>query len=157
MNQHFRILYAEDEPDLREITTELLRTEGYDITAVADGLEAMRALEKENFDLLISDFQMPKIDGALLLMWCRETGRHFPVIFISGNMERLPIENLALDDCCATLLHKPVAFDHLIEKIEKAKLRIHEYDCLPVKAYNPHVDKHKKNFPGQHYIEPNKH
>lgn len=157
MDQNFKILYAEDEADLREITTELLRGEGYDCTPVADGYEAMRALEQDHYDLLISDFQMPRMDGALLLMWCRETGRHLPVIFVSGNMERLPIENVALDDCCAMLVHKPVAFEELIAKIEKAKTRIHEYDCLPVRAFNPKVDKHKRNFPGQHYIEHTKH
>jgi CheY-like chemotaxis protein len=151
MQDTFKILYAEDEADLRDITEELLVSEGYHCTAVADGLEAMNRLQEQNFDLLITDFQMPNMDGALLLLLCRQIGRHMPVIFISGNRERLPIEELALQDCCASLLHKPLAFDDLLRAIEKARYRNHEYDCHG-RAFNPRVDGHTGIFPGQHYI-----
>lgn len=152
MDHDYKILYAEDETTLKEITTELLKSEGYQVTAVNDGEAAMKAMEKENFDLLVSDFQMPKVDGALLLMWCRQNGRHMPVIFVSGNVERLPCESTALEDCCASLLHKPFSFSDLLKAIEKAKRRNHEFDCRG-KVYNPRVDRKKMEFRGQHYYQ----
>lgn len=151
MQDNFRILYAEDEPDLRDITRELLLSEGLHCVAVNDGLEAMHRLQQQDFDLIITDFQMPNMDGALLLFWCRQTGRHMPVIFISGNRSRLPIEDLALQDCCASLLYKPVAFDDLLRAIEHAKSRNHEYECHG-RAFDPKVDLNARVFPGQHYF-----
>lgn len=150
MEGSFKILYAEDEPDLREITTELLIGEGYDCTPVADGIEAMKKLQEEKFDLLLTDFRMPHMDGALLLIWCRENGFHLPIIFISGNMERLPLETLALNDCCSFLLQKPVSLEDLSSAIEKARSRAHEFDCQGkiFKQGNLHE---KGDFQGQHF------
>ncbi len=58
-----RLLVAEDNLINQRIVQELLRKEGYTVTAVAGGLEALEALEQEPFDALILDFQMPGLDG----------------------------------------------------------------------------------------------
>lgn len=129
MNEKYRILYAEDEQALREITFELLTEEGFDCVAVSDGVAAVEKLKSEKFDLIISDFRMPHMDGALLLFWCRQNDIHCPFIFLSGNLERLPIEKAALKDCCAAYLHKPIGINELLKAIESARTRSHEFDC----------------------------
>lgn len=128
-DQKLRILLAEDEPTIREILTELLVDEGYECIAAFDGLDATEKLKKETFDLLISDFRMPRMNGAELLKWCREQKIHLPVIFITANKELFPEEKDALSDCCAALLVKPIDFNNLILAIEEAKTRNHHRFC----------------------------
>ncbi len=125
----YRILIVDDESVIREIFTDFLSGEGYSCTEAADGDEAVKILKKEKFDLLISDFRMPNMNGAELLQWCRDNNIHFPVIFITGNPELLPIEKIALKDCCAALLSKPVALEKILVAIEDAKKRNHQRLC----------------------------
>lgn len=155
MGSEYRILYVEDDNYLREVITELLRGEGLECTSAADGIEAIRCLETQKFDLLITDIRMPRMDGTQLLIWCRKNCFHFPVIFITANDELLPIDHVALKDCCASLLKKPVGLDVLLRAIEAAKAREHNFHCLG-KTYNPDSYQTKKDFPGQHYKEQEK-
>ena len=152
MNLPCRILYAEDEDSLRDIICELLTSEGFDCTGVPDGFEAKELLQHQAFDLLITDFNMPKMNGADLLFWCRNNGIHIPVIFMTANVERLPQEEMALGDCCASLLQKPVSFDVLLASIEHAQRRNHDFECHGKvhAADGPGTD---KIFPGQQYLE----
>lgn len=63
---------------------------------------------------MITDFRMPRMDGVQLLNWCRESKIHFPVIFISENSHLLSKEKIALDDCCADLINKPMNIDSIL-------------------------------------------
>lgn len=141
MNKPLRILYAEDDILLNELTTELLRGEGFYCTSVHNGVEAQQVLQKEDFDLLLTDLQMPKMDGADLLLWCRKHDFHFPVIFVTGNPEQIEAGITALKDCCTSILAKPLSFDDLLKAIENTMARSHEFDCTP----GPETE-----FPGQH-------
>lgn len=114
-----RILYAEDEKDLRELTEEILSAEGFECVAVKDGIAAQQVLQTEKFDLLLTDFNMPNLDGANLLFWCRQNNFHFPVIFITGSPERLPMHQRALNDSCSILVNKPFNFRDLLNAIEQ--------------------------------------
>ena len=63
-----RILFAEDDPTTRMVVSEFLRSEGYDVVAVEDGQYAIEALAMDSgFDLLLSDIDMPRLQGHLLL------------------------------------------------------------------------------------------
>lgn len=141
MSNLLRILYVEDEVMLNELTTELLVAEGFLCVSVLNGEDACRELEKKPFDLLLTDFQMPKMNGAELLFWCRRKNFHLPVIFLSGNIEAVPQAALALTDCCTSLLRKPIAFQDLLEAIKKSTTRKHEFNCLT---------NEEAKFPGQH-------
>lgn len=127
--QHYRILVVDDEPQIREIVVELLSSEGYICTEASDGEEATKQIEENKFDLLVTDFRMPNMDGSELINWCRENKYHFPVIFITGNPELLPKEQFALGDCCADLLSKPLAVVELFKAINSARVRNHHWMC----------------------------
>jgi CheY-like chemotaxis protein len=129
MTKDYKILVVDDEPAIREIFVDLLGNEGYACEEASDGTHAIEILKKEKFDLLITDFRMPKMNGAELLQWCRQNDIHFPVIFITGNPELLPIEKLALKDCCAALLSKPIELEQILGAVEEAKIRNHNRNC----------------------------
>lgn len=117
----YKILLTEDDDSIREILTELLREEGYECTPAIDGQEAIEILKRKNFDLLITDFRMPRMDGAQLLKWCRTHEKKFPVIFITANANLLPTENGALGDQSASLLRKPIEINDLMQFIENGR------------------------------------
>ena len=62
-----RILIADDEKPIRDSLKMILDEEGYSTDTVGDGEEALQKIENENYDIVISDIKMPKIDGMQLL------------------------------------------------------------------------------------------
>lgn len=152
MKGNIKILWVEDEDSLREVMCELLRQEGFQCTPANDGVEAQKLLQKENFDLLISDFNMPNMDGAHLLFWCRQSDLHMPVIFVTATVERLPIEDLALQDCCCSMMNKPFSIEVLMKEIENALGRNHEFDCKG-EAVPLNRGDYRTDFPGKHYLK----
>lgn len=81
-----KILLAEDDAVTRRLITEALRREGHDVTAVADGEAALRAFAESPSEMLIVDWEMPKVDGLTLCNRIRETeaGRHAFLLMVTG-------------------------------------------------------------------------
>jgi signal transduction histidine kinase/ligand-binding sensor domain-containing protein/CheY-like chemotaxis protein len=83
------ILLAEDHPVNRKLALLILERQGYRVTAVQNGREALAALERQSFDLVLMDIQMPEMDGieATLLIREREkgTGRHVPILAMTAH------------------------------------------------------------------------
>jgi two-component system, cell cycle response regulator CpdR len=79
-----RILLAEDEEAMRTYLARALENAGYDVTAVDRGTAALPYLERERFDLLLSDIVMPEMDGIELAQHCAEISPETKVIFITG-------------------------------------------------------------------------
>jgi DNA-binding response OmpR family regulator len=122
-----KILYLEDDEDLSQTIEEFLEDEGFDIACVYDGSTALDALYKQNFDLLILDVQVPKLDGFELLKSLREAGIKTPAIFTTS---RNTIEDLSIgyevgaDD----YLKKPFSLKELLFRIKAVLKR--EYGAL---------------------------
>ena len=79
-----RILLAEDEEAMRTYLARALENAGYEVTAVDRGTAALPYLERERFDLLLSDIVMPEMDGIELAQHCSEISPETKVIFITG-------------------------------------------------------------------------
>ena len=88
-----RILVVDDDDDLREVLTTALAREGHCVDGACDGSEALTLLERQPYDLVLSDLRMPGTDGPSLYEILR-TRHHFPVrfatklprvIFMTGN------------------------------------------------------------------------
>ena len=73
-----RVLLAEDEEDLNFIITQKLRSEGYSVDSCYDGAEELDALAVVDYDAIILDIMMPKIDGLEVLRSFRQTGKTTP-------------------------------------------------------------------------------
>ena len=79
-----KILIAEDDRELCQLFSHVLSRHGYAVRAVGDGKEALECLEKDYYDLLISDIMMPLVDGYELVRAMREKGNQTPVMMITA-------------------------------------------------------------------------
>ena len=80
----FRVLIAEDDRELRRLFGHVLTKNGYTVTEVSNGREALDAIECEQFDLIISDIMMPEMDGYELVSSLREVKNAIPVLMITA-------------------------------------------------------------------------
>ena len=83
-NTTIKILLAEDDDAMRTYLERALTSAGYEVKAVDRGTNAVPWLEKENFDLLLSDIVMPEMDGIELAQHCAEVSPQTKVMFITG-------------------------------------------------------------------------
>jgi PAS domain S-box-containing protein len=126
-----RVLIADDNADMREYLTNLLRTSGYQVSEVTDGQQALDVIRAEVPDLVISDVMMPGMDGLQLVAALRADPRvaAVPVVLLSARAgQEASIEGLqaGADD----YLVKPFAAAELLARvranIELARLRNHQ-------------------------------
>ena len=80
----FKILIAEDDRELRQLFQHVLTKNGYAVTGVSNGEEAMDAIDAGYYDLIISDIMMPKMDGYQLVRALREAGLTIPIMMITA-------------------------------------------------------------------------
>jgi len=80
-----RILVADDSLTVRELERKLLASRGYDVTVAVDGMDAWNALRTESFDLLITDIDMPRLDGIELVLLVKSDPhlKNLPVMIVS--------------------------------------------------------------------------
>ena len=81
-----RILVVDDEDGIRDVVSNYLEFEGYDYMEATDGFEAIELLKENDFDLVVLDVMMPKLDGMSVLREIRKTKRT-PVIMLSARGE----------------------------------------------------------------------
>jgi two-component system cell cycle sensor histidine kinase/response regulator CckA len=79
-----QILVVDDEVELQNALVEMLNAQGYDALGCASGAEALLALGKQNFDVLLSDLMMPGMDGVALLGKALEIDQHLVCIIMTG-------------------------------------------------------------------------
>ncbi|WP_190184186.1 SpoIIE family protein phosphatase [Streptomyces cirratus] len=125
-----RLLVADDNADMREYLTRLLRDAGYQVHAVDDGQQALAAIRKDAPDLVVSDVMMPRLDGLALVTALRADTRtaSVPVLLLSARAgQEASIEGLqaGADD----YLVKPFTAAELLARVkanvELARLRNH--------------------------------
>ena len=111
-----RILLAEDERSLSRAVVALLEKNNYSADAVYDGAEALEYLAAENYDAVILDIMMPKMDGLTVLRKLRERGGHVPVLMLTAKSE---VEDrvAGLDTGANDYLTKPFATAELLARI----------------------------------------
>ena len=80
----FKILIAEDDSELRQLFSHVLIKNGYSVTGVCNGKEALDALDKGYYELIISDIMMPEMDGYELVSSLRTAGYSIPVMMITA-------------------------------------------------------------------------
>ncbi|MCK5014295.1 MAG: sigma-54-dependent Fis family transcriptional regulator [Candidatus Omnitrophica bacterium] len=83
-NKNFRILVVDDEPLIRESLYEILRIEGYRVQMAQGGKEALQLMSKNEFDIVVTDFKLPKMSGMDLLEAVKKEYPKTEVIMITG-------------------------------------------------------------------------
>jgi CheY-like chemotaxis protein len=94
----YRILIVEDNPSLQELGKMLLEAQGYEVRGAEDGFEGLAALKQSLPDIIISDLQMPNMNGFEFLSVVRRRFPAIPVIAISGEFLGLSVPESVLAD-----------------------------------------------------------
>ena len=113
-----KILLVEDDIMLNEMIAEYITSTGHIIKSVKTGTESLQILEKEKFDLLILDINLPDIDGFTILEKMHEQKRMIPTIYISALIDIEDISR-AFDLGCFDYLKKPFHLKELTLRINK--------------------------------------
>lgn len=116
----FRVLVADDSNEVRELLFEALSSMGCDVTCVKDGLEALASLQVGTYDLLITDYQMPRLDGLALLKYLQTGNCCLPSILITGHSSSDLIEE-AKQRGATLVLRKPFAIPYLLSLVESIR------------------------------------
>ena len=111
-----RILFAEDERALSKALTTILERNNYSVDAVFDGQAALEYLEADNYDCVILDIMMPKVDGITVLKEIRKKGNLIPVIMLTAKSE-VDDKVLGLDAGANDYLTKPFHSKELLARI----------------------------------------
>jgi two-component system chemotaxis response regulator CheY len=123
LNFRRRILVAEDDADIRQLTADALRHAGYQAEVAEDGAIAWLALQFSRYDLLITDQNMPKMSGTELLQKIRAAHMTLPVILATGLS---PAREFAMDNWWqpVKVLIKPYSFQKLLGLVKNVLARM---------------------------------
>ena len=96
-NNKYSILLVDDNPNILELNREVLSGQGYQLTKATSGESAIEALEKQHFDMVITDINMGKVNGINVLKRAKELHPDTKVILTTGNTDiQYAIEALRL-------------------------------------------------------------
>src|SRR5262249_6721318 len=133
------ILVAEDEALPRKNICRVLAEEGYQVHQAADGKEAIEAVDKMDFDLVLTDIQMPGADGLAVLKHVREVA---PQTFVTIMTAYASVDTVvtALQLGAQDYLLKPIVFDDLLRKVNL--LMEHKHQAWEIQMLRREVNRH---------------
>lgn len=146
-----RLLIVEDEPNLLDMVSDALALAGYETRGAQDGIQAAEALRNQHFDLVISDVNMPRMDGFQLVETIRRRGDDTPVIFLTARDERPDVTRgfrAGADD----YITKPFGLEELTLRVAAMLRRTlgsddsHRLECGPIVI---NEDAHEVTIQGQ--------
>lgn len=114
-----RILVVDDDAVTREALAEVLQDEGYEVALAADGLEAVAMLSTYQPDMVLTDLQMPGLNGMNVLTHVKNVYPTTPVIIFTAHAT-LDAEREARRQGAQDFLQKPLDFDDVLVRIARA-------------------------------------
>lgn len=111
-----KLLIVEDELDLNRSLVKLLKTQAYSVDAAFDGEEALDYLATSDYDALIVDVMMPRMDGFTLVQTLRQQNQQTPVLFLTAK-DNLEDKVRGLDLGADDYLVKPFEFPELLARL----------------------------------------
>lgn len=118
-----RILIVDDEPDLRMMFKDILTTFGYEIEEAVDGVDCLSKLEAGDFDLVLLDLMMPKMDGMEALTRIKQDSDKYgdaPVIILTNLTSDVAIKEGFERKANGYLIKTELTPEQVVEEIEKA-------------------------------------
>jgi two-component system NtrC family response regulator len=118
-DQRLKVLVVDDDERSRELFCEILTSAGYVVRAASDGLNAISHMEASRFDVVLTDFSMPGMDGLDLLV---EIGNRWPEsrVVVPSNMLSRRVSRLARLEGAYASLSKPRKAAQLLKTIAAA-------------------------------------
>lgn len=119
---HKRVLIAEDSSVIQNLTKKILIMQHYDIDAAKNGKQVIDKVQKNKYDVILMDINMPQIDGMECARQIRqmddEDKKNIPIIAITGNALNYTMDdfkNAGINE----FMPKPLDFDELVELVKK--------------------------------------
>lgn len=117
-----KVLIAEDSSVIQNLTKKILEFQNFEISSVKNGKDVLKALDKEAFDVILMDINMPQLDGMSCAKEIRKLGdkqkAEIPIIAITGNAKNYTDQDFK-DAGINEYLPKPLDFDRLVECVKK--------------------------------------
>lgn len=110
-----RVLVVEDEEKVRVLLNDAFRAEGHEVTEATTGAEALKQLDKSDFDLMVCDLGLPELSGLHVARWVKEFRPNLPVIIATGFAEMIAEEDYTkarIDD----VIRKPYALADVLNR-----------------------------------------
>lgn len=114
----FSILLVEDEENMQEALKLNLELEGYEVTSAYDGAEALKAVQKEFFNLIILDVMLPEVDGITVCETIRLSNSEIPILILSAKNSSAD-RVLGLKKGADDYLTKPFNLEELLLRVSK--------------------------------------
>ncbi|RDI53489.1 response regulator transcription factor [Flavobacterium glaciei] len=136
------ILIVEDEAGIVQFLQQGLEEEGYTITSASDGLKGFELTQKNNFDLILLDWMLPKMTGLELCKSIRLKNSHTPILFLTAkDTVQETIEGLKAG--ANDYIKKPFSFDELLERIKIHFRNQNENQILKLGTIEIDITKHR--------------
>lgn len=120
------VLIVDDEQEIVAVLTELFESEGWEVLAASNGKEALQKIKSGSPDVVLSDIQMPDMDGLELLETIYKSGVDTPVILLTGFRDAKKMQR-AWEACVFDFTDKPFNSKHLVSLVESAREFGEEY------------------------------
>jgi DNA-binding response OmpR family regulator len=136
------ILIVEDEAGIVQFLQQGLEEEGYTITSASDGLKGFELTQKNNFDLILLDWMLPKMTGLELCKSIRLKNSTTPILFLTAkDTVQETIEGLKAG--ANDYIKKPFSFDELLERIKIHFRNQNENQILKLGTIEIDIAKHR--------------
>lgn len=114
--KNLRVLYVEDELDLQEVVASILIELVGTIDYFSNGIDALNSFKNNQYDLIITDINMPKLNGIELIKKVRLENKDIPIIVTSSYSDNDYLKDVK-DVGMSSYLIKPLNFEYLIKDI----------------------------------------
>ena len=143
-----RILFLEDEPTIREVLTEYMKMQNYEVECAGDGETALALLKSRPFDMAVLDIMVPKVSGLKVLAYIKENLPELAVIMLTAlddEMTQVQAFNLYADD----YVIKPVSPVILLKRMETMLRRVKKTEIRREKALVLHESSYQAFYDGK--------
>ena len=143
-----RILFLEDEPAIREVLTEYMKMQKYDVICAKDGEEALALIKEQMFDLAVLDIMVPKVSGLEVLAYIKKHKPMMATIMLTAlDDEKTQVQafNLYADD----YVIKPVSPIILLKRMETILRRVKQSGKKEEKGLVIHGESYQAFFDGE--------
>jgi CheY-like chemotaxis protein len=112
------VLVVEDDPNWREIMVELLTSAGHTITTADDGVQAIKQLGTQKFDIVIFDINLPRLNGIEAIRRLRRTEPDLPLLAMTANTDP-SVSRAVLAAGANEVMHKSIPITEIVEIVSR--------------------------------------
>ena len=122
MYKNNKIMIIDDDRDINDLFKLFLEFDGYKVDAFTDPIDALYSFRKDEYDLILLDLKMPKMNGMMLYHRLKRMDNNVLIYFITANNEYIQRLKIHIPDIEKIVIYKPILLDELRKKINSIML-----------------------------------